>query len=299
MKAKTAKQAAPIAQETAPAETKEEVSTPNPSNPQPRRSNRKARLQDVPEGSALKSYSERYYAFQKEKERSTRATSVYWAELFGEEELPDCSKVMLDLKIGYELLHRGHVATGRAMAPKFLTNYAAAQELNPKKFDETLRQLVMVEIMEEDKMKTNNIAKGKALAAGGHAFKRSAGKTLGLGIGETWVKLFSNNEKLPRAKKLTDKQISAFMFAEFPDKKSAIFNAVSTVRSRIRRGVKVGGVEVKFESFPYDEQGMKIVAKKAAPPAAKPSKGEALAAPKKLTLKASKKAAPAAEEEVA
>lgn len=240
-------------------------------------------------------------AFLAERERSTTALKKFYFELFGEEELPDQPEMLVSLRIEYELVRLAHEALGKTMSEKCQQNYEAAQSFNVSGFTETMRSLVRSEIEEETKMKKTNKAKGARLAAGGHSFKRAAGKTLGLGVAETWVHLFSQNEKVAKAKRMTDEQITAFLLKEFPGKESKVFSAVSTVRSRYNRGILSKGELPKAPSHAYDEDGNAIVrGEKKATAKAKPAKGEKLAPPKKLTTKkaAPKKAAPVEEEEV-
>jgi len=65
--------------------------------------------------------------------------------------------------------------------------------------------------------------------------QKLVGKTSGVGILQTWSKMFEQNEK----EKLSDKQILQKMKAEFPDQsaKSKIFNSVSAHRSFYNRGI--------------------------------------------------------------
>lgn len=73
------------------------------------------------------------------------------------------------------------------------------------------------------------------------------GKIHNKNIQETWALLFKNNAK----EKLTDAQISRQMKAEFPGRKSAIFNRVQMVRRRYNKGVLTGGEVPKIQSVRY------------------------------------------------
>lgn len=69
--------------------------------------------------------------------------------------------------------------------------------------------------------------------------KRQLGKVNGLTIRETWKKLFADNEKCPKAQRLTDEKILAQMNKEFPGRTSREFtqlSAVQTLRAAYNRG---------------------------------------------------------------
>jgi hypothetical protein len=107
-----------------------------------------------------------------------------------------------------------------------------------------------------------------------------AGKTLGLGVNQTWAHLFAQNEDRyesrcngKRCKKpLTDQQITEFMTAEFPltpeqrkwlrenDQKFKAFDYPTSKRSRYNMG-KLPGQQEKPEkkSHRYDANGERIV----------------------------------------
>ncbi len=73
------------------------------------------------------------------------------------------------------------------------------------------------------------------------------GKIHNKNVQETWALLFKNNAK----EKLTDTQISRQMKAEFPKRKSAIFDCVQTVRNRYNKGRLTGGKVPKAQSKRY------------------------------------------------
>lgn len=83
--------------------------------------------------------------------------------------------------------------------------------------------------------------------------KRVAGKN-GLGVIQTWIKLFSENAK----RKLTDEQISKAMHVNFPGRESAVFDHVAAVRSRYNAGILTKGEVPKVRSVRYDEKGKEI-----------------------------------------
>lgn len=96
-------------------------------------------------------------------------------------------------------------------------------------------------------------------AADSEAAKSNIGKTLGLKVSATWVKILSDNEKASKAKKQTDEQINEFMMAEFPDRTSTditTVKGVQAVRRAYVRGVFTGGESQ--ESYKYNEEGEKI-----------------------------------------
>lgn len=85
----------------------------------------------------------------------------------------------------------------------------------------------------------------------GRRVAHSEGKS-GRGVNQTWVYLFETNEE--RKHKWTDEDISELLKKEFPKRKSKVFNAVSTVRSRYNRGVLTGGKKPKIQSSPYNKE---------------------------------------------
>ena len=62
--------------------------------------------------------------------------------------------------------------------------------------------------------------------------RREVGQTWGLGVGETWIRVF---EEQPTEKK-TDAEIAEFMIREFPDARAAYFLNVVGVRNRYNTG---------------------------------------------------------------
>jgi len=88
--------------------------------------------------------------------------------------------------------------------------------------------------------------------------KRIEGKTLKMGVNQTWVHLFQKNETLPGAKRLGDMEISEFLKKEFPDRHSRVFDAVPTVRSRYNRGLLTQGEKPKTQSNPYNKEAAPV-----------------------------------------
>lgn len=105
---------------------------------------------------------------------------------------------------------------------------------------------------------------------------RAVGKTLGLGVQATWVKVFKNNMK----DKKSDAEITKFMNAEFPGRNSAIFNRVQHVRAQYNRGVLTkddeGVLVIPGQlSARYDDEGNKTTARAGRPKEeAAPAKAE-------------------------
>ena len=97
-----------------------------------------------------------------------------------------------------------------------------------------------------------------------HAPKR-AGRTLGLSPGQTWWRVFQDNEeRIGRGEKpLTDEEISGFMKKEFPEgaKKQCEPGGVHAVRGLINRSKMKGGKDVVFSGplyLRYGENGQPI-----------------------------------------
>ena len=82
---------------------------------------------------------------------------------------------------------------------------------------------------------------------------RILGKTLCLSIGETWAHLLHENAT-GKAKR-TDAQLSAFVHAEYPNRKSAVTDNVSKPRSMYNSGTLTGmeGHKPKVESVEIKE----------------------------------------------
>ena len=62
------------------------------------------------------------------------------------------------------------------------------------------------------------------------------GVTSGVGVSETWIRVFEKNEQVDGKDRLTDEQISQFMNSEFPDQDAKIFGRVEIARGRYNRG---------------------------------------------------------------
>lgn len=113
--------------------------------------------------------------------------------------------------------------------------YQCAKEMRIDKLDESSKFFLLVE------KTTNNIEEGiemkdktKTKKVGG-GLPKNVGKKLGLSIWGTWCHLFKEGTK-------TDKEISTFMHAEFPDKKSKVFDNVTFARKCYNTGKLTKGV---------------------------------------------------------
>ncbi len=101
-------------------------------------------------------------------------------------------------------------------------------------------------------LSTEHGAKEKAVA-NTHAVQRPIGKTLGLGIQDTWVHIFLQNGKAKKKDRLTDAEITKFIKSEFPRRKTEYFRRVDWVRRRYNRGGLTKGVVPKRVSVAYDK----------------------------------------------
>lgn len=115
------------------------------------------------------------------------------------------------------------------------------------------------------------------------------GKTTGLNVKGAWCSVFSQNEKLVKAKRMTDEDISKWIKKEFPERHSAVFDHVRIVRTRYNRGILTGGEVPDQQSRQFDKDGNAV--------AASSEKSEpAVRTAKKVKKKTAKKVKKAAEE---
>lgn len=231
-----------------------------------------------------KNYNKYLEEFEEaEKKNPRRALQIFYKKLFSQE-LPNKPTCLIRKKIRYALLYKGYKECGIEMHPKFLTNYKAAMNFKVDSMTNTTRQLMKLEILEEEKMKKTKAKRVENLKKGGagNTFKGCVGATLGKSIKDTWIYLFEQNEKLPANKRLSDKEITDFLYKEFPGRNSAVFKAVSSVRSKYNRGGF--GFVPKTPSKPYNEKAK--TAKKAK--AEKPVKKKSNKVVKKVKVKKSK-----------
>lgn len=100
---------------------------------------------------------------------------------------------------------------------------------------------------------------------------RPQGKTTGLGVQAAWVHIFEQNEKVAKAKRLTDDGISAFMHKEFPGRQSKVFDGVQSVRTKYNKGGLTGGEVPKTQSIRYGDDGSASPTRVGRPAAAAPA----------------------------
>lgn len=89
---------------------------------------------------------------------------------------------------------------------------------------------------------------------------RVAGKKWGLNMADTWIRVFAQNSEAPKAKRLTDDQISQFMKKEFPQSTAYQVNCaqgVQAVRNLYNKGRMCGheGEIPKVLSVRCDKSG--------------------------------------------
>ena len=75
--------------------------------------------------------------------------------------------------------------------------------------------------------------------------KPPRGVTSGVGVSETWIRVFEQNEQCDEQDRLTDQQISEFMKSEFPDLDALAFGDVLGLH-RVGAGV-VGDVQHRLQ----------------------------------------------------
>lgn len=112
------------------------------------------------------------------------------------------------------------------------------------RFAELMEVLIMVMKIVSKETPSKSSAKPATAKPGRKPLpvRKVLGKSLGLSIGETWAKLLSDNSR--GAAHRTDSQLSAFMHAEYPARKSAVMDNVSKPRSMYNAG-KLAGMEHK------------------------------------------------------
>lgn len=98
---------------------------------------------------------------------------------------------------------------------------------------------------------------------------RPIGLTTGLPILLAWCYIFQQNQKATKAQRKTDEQISKWMKAEFPGRKTAAFDNVNGCRIAYNGGRYTKEVEPKVQSQRFDENGEVVVVKRGAKTAAK------------------------------
>ena len=66
--------------------------------------------------------------------------------------------------------------------------------------------------------------------------KAQVGVKSGVGVSETWIRVFEQNEQGDEQDRLTDEQISESMKSEFPDLAAVTFDRVEIARGKYNRG---------------------------------------------------------------
>lgn len=92
--------------------------------------------------------------------------------------------------------------------------------------------------------------------------RRLLGKTLGMGVQDTWVRLFLDNGYAPRHLKMTDEELSQFMIQEF-ERNSKEFRGIQWMRAAYNRGrltiIQGEPLAPRCKSYRYDEDGDKVI----------------------------------------
>jgi hypothetical protein len=109
---------------------------------------------------------------------------------------------------------------------------------------------------------------------------RICGKTLGLNIKATWIKIFQENERVSKAKRLTDTALAKIMVREFPGRtpKDFLPEGVRHVRAAYNAGAW-NPQPPKIQSSAYTPQGEKLAVRRGRQPSS----------PAALSLSAKKK----------
>ena len=192
--------------------------------------------------------------FQKVKEDKRQILLLY-RDIF--DTVPSVSFPLVVLKLEYYLFRMTtNKAKWDAMSDKVKRNYDAAMAFNTNQLSDNLRELVVIDIKETKmakvavkKVDTNdNGNDSHKVRNTAHEFKRSVGKTLKLGIVQTWAHVFE------KEKKWTDEVISEFMHKEFPDRKNKTFDNVSRTRYDYNAGRLTKGVPPKTPAVQFGKQ---------------------------------------------
>ena len=199
----------------------------------------------------------RLLEFQSNKE-DQRQTLIFYRDLFGT--IPNVPFPLVVLKLEYFLERKsiGEEAWG-LKSDKTKLNYEASQSFQWQKLSETLRDLIALEVKEDNMAKV--AVKKQAIASNGKKsvpaqFKRAVGKTLKLGIVQTWANVFQDH------KTWTDAQISEFMHKEFPDRKNQTFDNVPRTRYDFNSGRLTKGIPPKTPAVAYEPKTTKTTVKK-------------------------------------
>ncbi len=216
-----------------------------------------------------------------------RFLRLRYQEVFGKSAPADADWRLLMNALSYELQYRGFEQAGvlHRITKDVRERREAALQLSwaamsPKQAN-LLRYAYWQPESEGGSTMASNKKERKQTEKQERTFAKSSGKTLGLGIVQTWASIFQKNATCAKSERMTDDQISAFMHKEFPDRKAKDFDRVQRVRSWYNRGG--AGEAPKVPSVPYDKEGNAIEVKRGRRTTAqvpKPSKGG-----KKITLR--------------
>jgi len=195
--------------------------------------------------------------FKKELETSSNINyfiSKTYMDLFENTPPVDIHRVLVITKIEYEYAYRDLQSLNKKPTESFMNHYKSAMVFDMGGFGSTLKTILLNKIKEDCMTKSKKkVAEKKAEKTakknGTSAFRKCVGKELKMGIQETWAHLFSKNET--QETKMSDKEISDFIKAEFPDRKTAAFNHVPFVRGRYNRGLLTKGVVPSTASVCY------------------------------------------------
>ena len=188
-------------------------------------------------------------------------------------------------QISYELARQSDIKNGNLhrllKGSEFRSAYEGTMKCDIEHTGETLKTLIQYELKvensQENIMKIENKAKAVKKAVEAKKANR-VGVTLGKSVPETWVHVFSTNDK----NKWTDEKISQFMHAEFPDLKNKAFDTVHGCRVHYNNGGYTKGVKPASKSVRYLEDGTEW---KKGTKAKKETKSEPVLKAKRLSAK--------------
>lgn len=203
----------------------------------------------------------------------------YEAE-FGARPKGPISNEVLWLRVGYTILKRGFMERGLRVPSQVRerADKAEKREAYEAAHPECLQQYIIPfatpshmrhngsgtrvpsEPETQDRKKEKRTMSKKEVAA--TSGKRPVGATTGLGVIAAWVHIFEKNQKAPKAKRMTDEQITAWLNQEFPGRDSAIFGRVQSVRARYNSGGLTGGTAPAVASTPFDATGSVVEVKR-------------------------------------
>lgn len=188
-------------------------------------------------------------------EHRPRIVRARYEELFGMEPPKGTHFRLLHLAVAYELFDR----EGLCRSEKMKQRLKASRKLDLSALDEDCRQLVSCYVNHEVELTPEQEA--EKMAAKTKAAKKAAanrpqviGKKSKLNVRQTWCKLFADNEKCAKGKRMTDEQITEAIKAEFPDRRPKVFDTPHVVRALYNKGQLSNPVPSK-QSQRYDKNG--------------------------------------------